>query len=169
MPAPIKYFLFLLSLSCCNTPLPAQQNIIDSLQNVLSSAKEDTNKVNILNNLAWEFKNTADFEKSINYAAQANDLSDKINYKKGKAKSLSIIGLNLGDQGNYQDALTNHFESLKINEESGDKKGMKNLAVVQEYISLDKEAFKGKLLEMPQRNQIPITVNERLIVEFYSR
>lgn len=46
---------------------------------------------------------------------------------------------------------------------------MKNLAVVQEYISIDKAAFKGKLLEMPQRNQIPITVNERLIVEFYSR
>lgn len=46
---------------------------------------------------------------------------------------------------------------------------LKNLAVVQDYISIDKDAFKGKLLEMPQRNQIPITVNERLIVEFYSR
>ncbi len=49
------------------------------------------------------------------------------------------------------------------------KASLKNLAVVLDYISLDKDSFKGKLSEIPQRGQIPITVNERLIVEFYSR
>jgi small subunit ribosomal protein S4 len=46
---------------------------------------------------------------------------------------------------------------------------MKNLPLVVEYISIEKGSFKGKLIEVPQRSQIPITVNERLIVEFYSR
>ena len=46
---------------------------------------------------------------------------------------------------------------------------MKNTTQVLDYLSVQKEQFKGKLLQMPQRNQIPVTVSERLIVEFYSR
>lgn len=49
------------------------------------------------------------------------------------------------------------------------KGSMKNTPQVLEYISVDKDDFKGKLKEMPQRNQIPVNVNDRLIVEYYSR
>ena len=49
------------------------------------------------------------------------------------------------------------------------KNSIKNNPAVLEYVSVEKEQFKGKLLEMPQRSQIPVTSNDRLIVEFYSR
>lgn len=49
------------------------------------------------------------------------------------------------------------------------KSSIKNSPQTLEYISVSKEEFKGKLKDMPQRNQIPINVNDRLIVEFYSR
>lgn len=49
------------------------------------------------------------------------------------------------------------------------KNSLKNAPQVLEYLSVSKEEFKGKLKELPQRNQIPVNVNDRLIVEFYSR
>lgn len=49
------------------------------------------------------------------------------------------------------------------------KSSLKNAPQVLEYLSVSKEEFKGKLKELPQRNQIPVNVNDRLIVEFYSR
>lgn len=49
------------------------------------------------------------------------------------------------------------------------KNSIKNTPQVLDYLSVQKEQIKGKLLNMPQRAQIPVNVNERLIVEFYSR
>ena len=49
------------------------------------------------------------------------------------------------------------------------KAAIKNAPQVLDYVSVQKEEFKGKLLEIPLRSQIPVNVNERLIVEYYSR
>lgn len=46
---------------------------------------------------------------------------------------------------------------------------MKNYVDVIPYVEREKDAFEGKLTEMPSRDVIPVTVNERMIVEFYSR
>lgn len=37
------------------------------------------------------------------------------------------------------------------------------------YIQRDVDNFKGKFLRIPQRNELPIEINEQLIVEFYSK
>ena len=37
------------------------------------------------------------------------------------------------------------------------------------YIEKDCDKFAGKLIKMPERNEIPIEVNEGLVVEFYSK
>ncbi|WP_050607333.1 30S ribosomal protein S4 [Clostridium niameyense] len=37
------------------------------------------------------------------------------------------------------------------------------------YIEVDEESFKGKLTKLPQRDEIPIEINDQLIVEFYSK
>ena len=49
------------------------------------------------------------------------------------------------------------------------KSSLKNTPLVLDYISVQKEQFTGKLTEIPQRSQVPMNVNERLIVEYYSR
>ena len=37
------------------------------------------------------------------------------------------------------------------------------------YLSKDVEAFSGKLTRMPERSEVPIEINEILIVEYYSK
>lgn len=46
---------------------------------------------------------------------------------------------------------------------------MKNWIDTLPYIKRDKKAFEGELAEVPARDLIPVNVNERMIVEYYSR
>jgi|SRR5690554_4313106 small subunit ribosomal protein S4 len=38
-----------------------------------------------------------------------------------------------------------------------------------EWFEVDKDNFKGRLLSIPKRDQIPVEIDERLIVEYYSK
>lgn len=46
---------------------------------------------------------------------------------------------------------------------------MKSWVDVLPYIKREKTSFEGEFVEVPAREQIPVNVNERMIVEFYSR
>lgn len=59
-----------------------------SLLTILKTAKEDTIKVNTLNNLFLEYEFTED-EKAKGYLTKAFELSQKIDYKKGLACTTS--------------------------------------------------------------------------------
>ncbi len=76
--------------------------------------------MNILNRLALELKNP-DPEKSIVYARQAAELSEKINYLKG----LGISNVNIGaanlQVGKYTEALQCLMKALEICAKTGDK------------------------------------------------
>ncbi len=46
---------------------------------------------------------------------------------------------------------------------------MKNWVDVIPYIKREKNAFEGEYVSVPTREQIPVNINERMIVEYYSR
>ncbi|MEP7171060.1 MAG: tetratricopeptide repeat protein, partial [Bacteroidota bacterium] len=121
----MKKSAFTITLSCLLFQLFAQtQSKIDSLETVLKTSKEDTTKVNVLNNLSWELINTAEYAKAKQYADDALAIAEKINFKKGTANAYGNIGIIYYNQGNYPDALKNYFAALKIREEMGGKKGI---------------------------------------------
>ena len=117
----------------------AQQSKIDSLQKLLLTQKEDTNKVNTLNLLGREMELTGDFDKGINYSQQALQLATviasreerngkqsliQLAAKKAIAKAHNELGNCNREKGNYPDALKEHFAALKLREEIKDKKGI---------------------------------------------
>ncbi len=104
----------------------------DSLLTVLKTAKEDTNKVNILNQLCekagWRI---AKYDKAFEYAEGAKTLAEKLGFTKGVANSYHNIANIYYYQGKYTEALETNFASLKIREESStgswaDKRGIAN-------------------------------------------
>ncbi|TAL57965.1 MAG: tetratricopeptide repeat protein [Bacteroidetes bacterium] len=97
---------------------------IDSLLRILKIAKKDTNEVNVFNLLAKEMELTGEYEKGINYAAQAKRLAQKLNFKKGIADACGNFGNLYYRQDNYPEALNNHFASLKIYEALDNKPGI---------------------------------------------
>lgn len=115
---------FILTQLFFSISLNAQTREIDSLQEVLRSAKKDTIQINTLKSLADCFYDLGQNEKSLFYSKQALELSEKLNYKKGISISLSDIGSIYSDQANYEKALANFLNSLKVYEELNDQKGI---------------------------------------------
>jgi len=105
-------FLFLVTLF-----LSAQQNKNDSLRQLLVVAKEDTSKVNLLNQLSRNF-NESKPDSNLFYGLQALELSRKINYNEGEIDALLNTCAGFTLSGNYSKALENGLEALKKSEAS---------------------------------------------------
>ena len=117
----LPWFLILESCFCIG-----QNRNIDSLRGLLRSDQPDTNKVRHLNFLCWEYINAGAYDTALECGKTAlelgNDLllkiSDKSNVittiQKGIAKSHINIGIIYWRKGNYDDALKNYFDALKL-------------------------------------------------------
>ena len=84
LPIPL-YLIFAFVFCFCNNNLLAQEKtpqikaslqnkeelkkmtVVDSLEGVLKTSKQDTNRVNILNDVSARLINIGDYEKAINY------------------------------------------------------------------------------------------------------
>ncbi len=100
----------------------AQTQKIDSLENLLQNhTQEDTVKVNLLNTIAYQFW-SINPDKLLNYAEEASRISDKLNFKKGKAKSLLRIGTYYWTKSDFDKALEYNQKALEIRKELGNKK-----------------------------------------------
>ena len=112
-----------------------QQAKIDSLLTHLKTDKNDTTKVNRLNDLCRGYVDIGEQDKGLPYGIEALQLAKivpvekKSGWPKGIAQSYNNIGTVYYNQGNYDNALENHFAAIKIREEYGDKKGLENYFV----------------------------------------
>lgn len=89
----------------------------DSLINLLKT-QVDSVKVMTLTELAWQFRNS-DVDKSIEYALQGLELTDKKNYIRLKPKLLNILGVDYRNKGNYEDALKKFIETAQASQKVG--------------------------------------------------
>jgi len=106
--------------------IKAQHVKVDSLENVLNRlGSEDTVKVNLLNKLALTIF-TKHAEKALDYANKAAELSDKLNFKKGKSESFYVIGRSLSYYKSDTLALNYFLKALKIAEEIDYKPEFRN-------------------------------------------
>ena len=96
----------------------AQVAKIDSLENVLiKNIKDDTIKVNLLNQIAYLVYKT-DTVKAHRYLTMASQLSDQLNYAKGKARSMYITGSSLVFHNSYQLSIKHYLDAAKLAEEN---------------------------------------------------
>ena len=101
---------------------------IDSVKKRLQTQKEDSNKVNSLNDLSTAALAREDFDNSMQYAREALAISEKLSYKKGKADAFYNIAGVMGqqsytDQNLYPEIYRLLFNALKLYEELGNKEG----------------------------------------------
>jgi len=118
------YFAGILCLLLCFMPggrARAQQREIDSLKKLLNKySKADTNRISVLNNLAYDYYTTNLDDLKV-YGNQALLLSNQIKYKTGEAVAFKNLGLGyLAANANPQ-ALTYFDRSLTIFKALNDK------------------------------------------------
>ncbi len=97
------------------------QELIDSLQMELGYTKEDTVKVNILNQLSRQFFLIANYNTALSLGDQSLELAKQIQFKRGTAIAYKNIANVFENLTNYPEALKNHQEELKIRKEIGNK------------------------------------------------
>jgi len=104
----------------------AQSREIDSLQQIISTAKDDTLKVHSILELSKKFYGS-DPQKSIRFAELAQDLAVKLKYPAGSAQALKSIGIGHYMQANYLQTLEYWEQSLVIFDSIGDRVGVANI------------------------------------------
>ena len=93
---------------------------IDSLENLLSKTTQDTLKILLLNDLAWEYAYTSP-QKAQEYAQKSLELSLKTKFSRGQASSYGMLGIIKDIQGESQEALNFYLKELAIEEKLGNK------------------------------------------------
>jgi two-component system, sensor histidine kinase and response regulator len=93
----------------------AQQNHIDSLENLVRTTPDDTTKVWHLNRLVTSLRE-GDNNKALTYANQAKDLAEALNYKRGLAWALENLGWLSYRKGDDSKAFQLTTEALRISE-----------------------------------------------------
>lgn len=95
------------------------QQRIDSIEAMLPGLPEDTNKVNLLNDLSYAYS-SVDAEKGLQYGKQSIALAISLGWKKGEAWAMNSIANNYLLKSDYPKALDQYFKALKLNEERAD-------------------------------------------------
>jgi len=100
----------------------SQTRVIDSLKQVITTTRIDTLKVNALNDLSWELRNS-DPTLARDYATQAFTLAENIGYEKGAAWALRNQGVMSYFLSDHDRALELYKEADVRMERIGDKAG----------------------------------------------
>lgn len=96
----------------------SQNAAIDSLNALLPTIEEDTNKANTLIQLAYEYRDI-EAQKTIDLSVLARDLSERLDYVKGRAQAIRNIGLGYHKTGNYDTAISICQQAIEICENHG--------------------------------------------------
>src|SRR6218665_2837509 len=102
---------------------------IDSLQQALSLAKEDTLKVKILNQINIEYANSGEFEKGMDFSRQAMHIAREAHDTLGLGERYNCIGNAYLRLGKYDRALENLLFAIKNYELAKFRKGLGNCNV----------------------------------------
>lgn len=101
----------------------SQHPEIDSLKNLLLKAKKDTTTVNRIIQLSVLYS-SYDIDSALKYAGNSLEMSKKLKYPCGMAKSKYCTGMAISYTGNDARALSLYLEALKIFEEEDRKDWM---------------------------------------------
>ena len=120
----LKFLLIvLLTLSAgCIYAQKQGQPLIDSLLKELPKAKEDTNKVKLLNNLSFSYY-SINPDEGIKYGQQQLALATQLDWKKGTAWGNHNLGWHYQRKFDYPKAFEYDLKALKIYEETGNRQG----------------------------------------------
>jgi signal transduction histidine kinase/tetratricopeptide (TPR) repeat protein len=89
---------------------------IDSLLKVVKTTKEDTNKVNTLQELALRYNRLREWDNVLKYGQTSLTLAQKLQFPKGIAEGYRFLGITYTNKGDNKKALGNYTQALKIAE-----------------------------------------------------
>lgn len=114
----MKKAILSLILFCFITAIQAENTTyqVDSLKSLLKTAKNDTTKVKILNELSAYLVDMDSYSEALVIGIQAKELAEKLKFNSGIATALRRIGIAYTCKGEYPVSLKFLFQALKVAE-----------------------------------------------------
>lgn len=122
----ICQLLISLMVFTIGTELHAQNATIDSLSTALDNTTDDSTRVHTLNELAYAFY-PVDPRKTIDYATISKEIAEDIDFRKGMARAVNLVGIGYWYVGEYDSSITFFRESYEIYGILLDKKGQSDV------------------------------------------
>ena len=102
------------------------QRVADSLRHLLKHTEDGRQRVDLLNELAWEYK-ISDAEQARALLDRAVQLADSLSYAKGLGQALNNKGVLETIHGGLRTAIEFYAKALAIRDSLDDKKGVASL------------------------------------------
>ena len=112
------FFSLIITSASAQAGITGRKINLDSLENLLRKAKEDTNKVILLNTLATEYK-LKDPDKGIITAIEAFTLAEKLHFPQGEMSACNQLGIIYKNKSEYEKALSYYTKGLEIGRTAG--------------------------------------------------
>lgn len=163
-----QFFLFCFLVLFVCISLVAQNNTIDSLEKLLSISEEDTNRIELLNQLSYYYL-YIDTAKVKEFDRQSLELSQKLNYVKGIALAYVSMGNAFYSTTEYDKALKFYYLSLEIAKKNNFRKiilaSHNGIAVV--YFASD-ELAKAKQIYLQQLTIYSQEIDQTTLFDYYN-
>ncbi len=121
----IKVFLLFICFSFTTVCSAQYFEKRKKLEERLSKSNNDTNRVIILNKIAY-ISHKNNFMDAIKYSKAALELSEKLNYLKGKIESYNSLGDAYWYHTDYIKSQDNYFKAYRLNDSIKDEIGIAN-------------------------------------------
>jgi class 3 adenylate cyclase len=108
------------------SPASGQVPVLDSLQRLLPKVRQDTQRIDILNEIAWELTD-GDPARARKLLDSTFRLARSIRYLKGQGNALNYRGVLENKAGLIDSAIHYYQAAIPIREELGDQAGVANL------------------------------------------
>jgi two-component system NtrC family sensor kinase len=138
---------------------------IDSLEQLLTTKKDDTSKANLLGRLSYDYAFN-DAEKGIHYGEKGVQLSQKLRYTKGVAYCTQSIAMSFWLLGNYGNALQSGIKALHLYEQLKDEERMAWTYYILADIYRDFGDYKRALVDARKGTGIYESMNASGIVGY---
>jgi tetratricopeptide (TPR) repeat protein len=170
-----NFFALGVLIFLASTNLLAQQQRIDSLLRVLPSLNDERQRVDVLNDLAFQYTSVS-FNETHKFLDEALHIARDIRYDKGLAESLKILGLNHFIRSEYTLAAQYSYQSLNLYEKLEDKAGqakvLNNLSMVLSAQKDVEQAYKLTLrslsLKREEGDSLGVANSLLLVADYYS-
>lgn len=116
------FTLFVLLAAICFRSIAQSAKTADSLNDALVKTGQDTSRVKVLLKMADLYFFTMP-DKARQFAEEALALSGKLDYSRGRVRSLNQLGEALRFLGNFPQALKVNFDALQLNRQMEDRSG----------------------------------------------
>ena len=137
-----KYLTSFFFFHCSIVFTQSHQFPTDSLNKAWEIVKDDTSRVNALNEICNRYTFTSDYAQALDYGNKALELAQQVGWKEGTAQSYLNIGTIYQDQSYYPGALDAGLKALKLSEDLDDK-----LLIAKSFDNMGMAYYEQRLAE----------------------